>query len=340
MFAWLLVCIWLMASAALGRRGRRIAVKAASSSLLLPEYICAARLDRESLFSLFSLDVVQHLCLFLPHRRGLVRDPSKLRYNSTILHKVQTAGDISFDMHGNLIANLFERGEINVYDIKEGRLLWKIAEQLHDCPFASVEDSSGLLYASESRDVIRSGRMDHVKVFCRTGGDGGVYTMKKKIGVEHSKGLALSNNEELLYVCSDHPYNTVNVLCTSDLRKVERLGFAIVERPFGVAVLSTDEVVVSSGVDNGSLHVFKCDGQLVRSIGKDILQCPHQVAVDAHDNIYVANTGKNEVVVFSAAGDLVCRLAGQFKNPYGIAISPRGWVAVSEMGRVQLFRCE
>ncbi|HUN23208.1 MAG TPA: TIGR03663 family protein [Anaerolineales bacterium] len=100
---------------------------------------------------------------------------------------------------------------------------------------------------------------------------------------------------------------------------------------------------------------FKADYGSSMSFGagafssNDSLANPRAVAVDAQGNVYVANSGKHNVVVFNAQGELVQTLGrsdmqlgaekGEFNEPWGVALDADGNLYVSDTWnhRVQKF---
>ena len=57
---------------------------------------------------------------------------------------------------------------------------------------------------------------------------------------------------------------------------------------------------------------------------------PQGVAADAAGNIYVANTGANDVLVFSSTGTLLTTITDGFDDPGQIAVDPSGNIYVSD----------
>lgn len=93
-------------------------------------------------------------------------------------------------------------------------------------------------------------------------------------------------------------------------------------RPFGVAQDTTGRLLVA---DPGQhvLHVFDVERrkyQCVKGARKDPLRSPVAVAVDAADNIYVADSERARIDVFNEKGKWQRTLAGVFQRPTGLAI--------------------
>lgn len=118
-------------------------------------------------------------------------------------------------------------------------------------------------------------------------------------------------------------------------------------RPYSVATDSRGRVIVSDPGISG-IHVFDFDRQrykfLSREGGKDPLQSPQCVAVDAQDNIYVTDSETGKILVWDA--NLKYRRAigslrggeGYFKRPTGIAVdSSAQRIYVSDTTRHKVF---
>jgi DNA-binding beta-propeller fold protein YncE len=118
-------------------------------------------------------------------------------------------------------------------------------------------------------------------------------------------------------------------------------------RPYSVAVDSRGRIIVT---DPGlvGIHVFDFEKQkykfLSRESGKDPLQSPQCVAVDAQDNIYVTDSDTGKILVWDA--NLKYRRAigslkggeGYFKRPTGIAVdSVNQRIYVSDTTRHRVF---
>lgn len=253
-------------------------------------------------------------------------------YQSTL--SAMPANRMCFDNHGNLVVTVSMKNEVRVYDTS-ANLLLNVGEGQHKLPWCCVISPDSRFFVSEYEDAC-------VKIFRSDG------TFEKKIALQRPSGLAL--HSDTLYVCASHAFSdalyAVNTTSGSLVRKV-LLG-AVAYQP-DVAVLSNGHVVVDTWIDStGVIRIFDCDGTCVRSFGGDVLSLPRQLAVDANDNIYVANRGASSVVVFSASG-VRTELLDKFEYPHSIAISKSGELAVGEavsqydttadsgMGRIQLF---
>jgi DNA-binding beta-propeller fold protein YncE len=100
-------------------------------------------------------------------------------------------------------------------------------------------------------------------------------------------------------------------------------------RPYSVVTDSRGRIIVTDPGISG-VHIFDFAQQkykfLSRREGKDALQSPQCVAVDAQDNIYVTDSETGKIFVFDANGKFRQALGslkggeGYFKRPTGIAV--------------------
>ncbi|MGB7291285.1 MAG: hypothetical protein WBD99_03850 [Thermodesulfobacteriota bacterium] len=129
----------------------------------------------------------------------------------------------------------------------------------------------------------------------------------------------------------------------------QRGGFIEFSFPTGVAVDSSDDIIVANSVVNG-IQVFNSEGVQKLSFGSPGAEdgqfdSPDGVAVDSSDNIIVADSGNYRIQVFDSAG--VHKLTfgrrgrrnGQFDYPHGVAVDNSDNIIVADSGnsRVQVF---
>ena len=115
--------------------------------------------------------------------------------------------------------------------------------------------------------------------------------------------------------------------------------------PAGVAVSGANYYVV----DRGALRLFRLDstGQIQAALNLDTLGTYglNGLAVDANGNLYVADTGRNRILVFSPTGQLIKQVGhggndlGGFTQPMMMAFAPDGsfFVADWENNRIERF---
>lgn len=117
-------------------------------------------------------------------------------------------------------------------------------------------------------------------------------------------------------------------------------------RPYSVVTDSRGRVIVTDpGVP--AIHVFDFPRQKYKFIpraGKQEIQSPQCVAVDAQDNFYVTDSDAGKIFVFDAEGNYRRTIGalkggeGMFKRPTGIAIdSAAQRIYVSDTWRQQVF---
>ena len=101
-------------------------------------------------------------------------------------------------------------------------------------------------------------------------------------------------------------------------------------------------VITSKGIlYSASNNVLREDGDFVRQIGTGILNAPWDVVVH-NEEIYVADSYHDRVVVFSQEGELVRTIGsagsgpGQFRYPAGVALSRDGELYVSDSNNHRL----
>lgn len=123
------------------------------------------------------------------------------------------------------------------------------------------------------------------------------------------------------------------------------LGATLLAEPAGVAVFGDGYYVV----DRGTPRIFRLD---VTGRAQSMLDLQTQgtyglngLAVDAVGNLYVADTGRNRILVFSPSGQLLKQVGrggtdlGGFTQPMMLAFAPDGafFVADWENGRLERF---
>jgi len=125
--------------------------------------------------------------------------------------------------------------------------------------------------------------------------------------------------------------------------------------PVGVAVDAHGNVYIAD-TGNHRIQKFTADGTFLAAFGMygtpgrtnagdGRFQHPRGVAVDAHGNVYVADTGNDRIQKFTAGGTFLAKFGstgtadGQFEIPDGVAVDGSGNVYVAEYGnnRIQKF---
>lgn len=111
------------------------------------------------------------------------------------------------------------------------------------------------------------------------------------------------------------------------------------ERPIAIVVDHQGRVLVTD-IGTGQVKIYHFDGQQFSYLATYAgFGLPNGIAVDAQDNIYVADTSNNRVVVLDAGGNHLIDLTypndgynGVFLKPYSVAISTDGTIIVADTG--------
>jgi DNA-binding beta-propeller fold protein YncE len=152
------------------------------------------------------------------------------------------------------------------------------------------------------------------------------------------------------------PVRTIGIPSTNDqTNSIAPAG--TLREPWAVAV-AKDGTVAVADTWNHRVQVFDAKGQLIRAFGHyeqvkpgdagslDGFWGPRDIAIDASNNIYVADTGNKRIRVYDLNGTLIRTIgqpgagAGQLNEPVGLAIDSnagRLYVADSWNKRVQVF---
>ena len=276
------------------------------------------------------LDCIRHLSAFLGCRRaGAVKDPKALLYFRSLALFCCDASGLCFDEQDNVLVTMLSQNEVYLHDGRTGKHLKSIGSDLHAYPISCVTDKNGNLYVSEHYG-------GGVRLFNKEG----LFIHRFKVSFPYQ--IALSPDENVLFVAC----RTLLAFSTSSpylLR--ESAADGNVQNYVSLAVLSSGQLVVGSDF-SGTLDIYNANLTFVRTLltGGACMN-PRSIAVDAADNIYVANMAKHCVDIFSVDGKRIYKLGefgkafGWFENPKGVAISSTGVVAVSDQKDVQLFRC-
>ena len=121
--------------------------------------------------------------------------------------------------------------------------------------------------------------------------------------------------------------------------------------PWGVAFDSEGKIYVADG-GNHRIQVFKPGGKFLKKFGEEgtgdgELSWPSSITVDYNDVVYVTEDGNDRFSTFTTEGRFltsagvrgVCRRAGEFNSPRGVAIGETGTVFISDSNhnRLQLY---
>ena len=171
----------------------------------------------------------------------------------------------------------------------------------------------------------------------------GVCTVKytPTLGGPHRLRITMRDDD-----ISDSPL-TIQVLTSSEIRDAVQHNITGLNRPWGVAVSKSGEVVVSE--NNGHhISVYDRKWQKIRSFGSKgsstgQFQYPCGVAITSDYYILVADGSNNRIQMFTMEGKFVKSVGQkdeplQFNYPLGIAVHPSGsvFVADSSNHRIQI----
>lgn len=107
-------------------------------------------------------------------------------------------------------------------------------------------------------------------------------------------------------------------------------------RPSGISVLRSGNLVVTDGYGNNRVLLFAPDGKLIKQLAKGAggpddkgtapgeWHLPHQAAIDAQDNVYVIDRENHRIQVFDKDLNYQREIAHPGWNPWDIAISRKG----------------
>ena len=120
-------------------------------------------------------------------------------------------------------------------------------------------------------------------------------------------------------------------------------------RPYGVAVSKSGEVVVSEHTGH-RISVYSIEGKKIRSFGSEgssteQFKYPRGVAITSDNHILIADGNNHQIQMFTMEGSFVKSFGQkgqkpfQFQYPSGIAVHPSGRVFVAEKNnhRIQVF---
>jgi sugar lactone lactonase YvrE len=136
---------------------------------------------------------------------------------------------------------------------------------------------------------------------------------RRRIGKGHmSAPMGVCANADVVFV-SDASFNCVCVFRRSDDSLVTRFGSKTLRpgsgdgelsSPHALCFMSRETRVVVADTGNDRVSVFTVDGEFVRHVGVGVLKEPEGVACSAWDELVIADTWNERVLVLSDVGDV------------------------------------
>ena len=145
---------------------------------------------------------------------------------------------------------------------------------------------------------------------------------------------------------------TVRVLPSLEMRGVVQHTITGINRPWGVAVSKSGEVVVSEYFSH-CISVYSREGKKITSFGSKgsstgQFRCPNDVAITSDNHILVADENNSQIQMFTMEGRFVKSIGQkghkplQFNHPAAIAVDPSGRVFVTDSSnnRIQVLNSD
>ncbi len=135
------------------------------------------------------------------------------------------------------------------------------------------------------------------------------------VGVGQLVGPSGVCADDALIMVSEADAHRISVFKRSDGALLRRFGSegsgdGQLDYPRGLCFMSGHRHVAVADYDIARVSVFSVEGEFVRHVGVGKLKWPSGVACSACDEIVVADTGHNHVVVFNASGEILCAMGG------------------------------
>ena len=156
-------------------------------------------------------------------------------------------------------------------------------------------------------------------------------------------GIAIGENEILI---TDYGNNRIKIYDTEwNLKHIITNknitdGFELGD-PYYAEYIPSQNLFVINNRGRDEILLMRPDGTITQSLGVGMLDWPHEVAIDAHDNIFVADMYNNRIVKFESQHNFAVVQNIKFPIEYGmpktIAINDDGHFAVGFVGNAQAY---
>jgi sugar lactone lactonase YvrE len=151
-------------------------------------------------------------------------------------------------------------------------------------------------------------------------------------------------SSDVLYV-ADRGSSMINFFSSTDHSFSKRVGSngsanGQLWSPQGVGVNSAGKIFIANGPD---VEIFSSSGEFLNSFGGSGLGPgqfgePSALAIDASDNVYVADANLGRIQKFTSDGTFISAFGpiGEFSNPLGVAVASNGNLYVVDTGNSRI----
>jgi DNA-binding beta-propeller fold protein YncE len=145
--------------------------------------------------------------------------------------------------------------------------------------------------------------------------------------------IAIDPTDEVAWI-ADTWNNRIVSYNVSTMQPIAVSAASSFKMPSGIAIDPANDDILVADSGNNRIDVLTdtagANMTKVKPISSPLFSDPQGVAADAAGNIYVANTGADDVLVFSPTGTLLTTITGGFNDPGQVAVDPSGNIYVSD----------
>ena len=155
--------------------------------------------------------------------------------------------------------------------------------------------------------------------------------------LNNPKGLALDNQENV-YV-ADKNNNRIQVFKKEGFFHLLWPNLNESFLPARIAINSSQQVYVTDE-DNHKIFIFEKNGEKIDEWQNQDISFPNDIEIDSNNMIYIANTGKNNILKYNKKGKLqnIYSCNDSLIEPYGLAIGNDDTIVVADTGNNRLVR--